>query len=92
MCLTGWPSGRVPTFEEKEMARHWSSYTNPALSDKQVRALDRMGQAHGIGDGLDVLARANDLSRSKAGKMAADRFQVAAMVDAAFKQFSRKDG
>lgn len=72
------------------MAQHWTSYTGQSLTDKQVRALDSMARTHGMADGLAVLAAANGLSRSKAGKLAADRHKVRDLLDEAFTAYGRK--
>jgi hypothetical protein len=67
------------------MARHWSAFV--AVTEKQARALDKMAQDNGYGDGMDLLMEVSGDSRSKVGKR--DRLTVAGYVDECFKRFGR---
>lgn len=76
--------------KEDSMARHWTTYTTAALTDRQIRALDAMADAHGLSDGLDAVAKANGLSRSKASRELANRFQAKRLVDETFRKYGRR--
>ena len=49
------------------MARHWSGFV-AGLSEKQAAALDKMAEAHGLGNGMDLLMRLTGCSSSKVGE------------------------
>jgi len=66
------------------MARHWTEYTGAALTPRQIRAMDVLAERLGYGDGLSLLAHANGVSRSKAGRMLRNSFQAQQMADKAF--------
>jgi|GEM_PF-2598047 len=66
------------------MARHWTEYTGAALTPRQIRAMDVLADRLGYGDGLSLIAYANGVSRSKAGRMLGNSFQAQKMVDKAF--------
>jgi hypothetical protein len=68
------------------MARHWSVFVG-GLTERQAAALDKMAEAHGIGDGMDLLMRLTGYSRSKVGRM--DQLSLCRYVDQAFRQFGR---
>jgi hypothetical protein len=67
------------------MARHWSSFVQ--VSEKQAYALDKIAEAHEIGDGMDLLMKLTGNSRSKVGKM--DRMSLRPVIDRAFKEYGR---
>lgn len=67
------------------MARHWSAFVG--VSEKQAYALDKMAEAAGKGDGMDILMEATGYSRSKVGKM--DRLSLRHAVDKCFKEYGR---
>lgn len=66
------------------MARHWSQYAGSGLTDKQIRAADRIAQTLGYGDGLSAIAAANGISRSKATKESANRHKANQLIDRLF--------
>jgi len=74
------------------MARHWSEYARPGLTSRQVQVLDRWADGLDIGDGLDLLALANGLSRSKAARQVANRFAAQRMMDAAVQLVREREG
>lgn len=67
------------------MAKHWSTFVS--CSEKQARALDKMAEAHGLGDGMDLLMKLTGNSRSKVGRM--DKLSLARVIDRAFKEYGR---
>ena len=70
------------------MARHWSAFV--ACTERQARALDKMAEAHDIGDGMDLLMSLTGYSRSKVGKM--DRLSLSSVIDRAFREYGRDKG
>ena len=69
------------------MARHWSAFCS-GVTSKQAVALDKMAEAHGIGDGMSLLMKLTGYSRSKVGKM--DWMSLRPVIDRAFKEYGRK--
>lgn len=69
------------------MAKHWSTYV-PNLTEKQAWALDKMAEAHGLGDGMDLLMKVSRCSRSKVGSF--DRLTMRKYVDECFSTYGRK--
>lgn len=68
------------------MAKHWSTYVS-GVTEKQAWALDRMAEAHGIGDGIDLLMKVSGHSRSKIGKL--DRLTLRPILDECFETYGR---
>jgi len=68
------------------MARHWSVFVD-GISERQAMALDKMAEAHDLGDGMDLLMSLTGYSRSKVGRM--DRLSLRKYIDQAFAQYGR---
>ena len=69
------------------MARHWSAYAGAGLTDRQVKAADAIARSHGLGDGLDAIAKASGKSRSKAGKELANKHKARQLMDELFDRY-----
>lgn len=69
------------------MARHWSAFV-PGITERQAMALDKMAEAHDVGDGMDLLMRISGYSRSKVGKC--DRGRLRPYIDEAFSRYGRE--
>lgn len=53
-------------------------------------AADKIAEAHSMRDGLDAIAKANGMSRSKATKTVSNKFQARQLMDNLFKQYGSK--
>ena len=69
------------------MAKHWSTYVS-GVTYKQAAALDRMAEAHGKGDGMNLLTEVTGNSRSKIGKM--DSLSLRPAIDRCFELYGKK--
>lgn len=70
-----------------KMAKHWSTYV-PGVTSKQASALDKMAEAHGLGDGMSLLMKLTGMSRSKVGRQ--DALTLRPFIDRAFEEYGRK--